>query len=442
MQNEKVQSEKCKLVEPRHESFCLTALVTRPDDGSGRFGCASHGEPGPRPAAGVLLGDLATAETHVDQLLEKPKHDKDVLELDRAMVLLTSGRPKEAEQIMRTVRNHFDEFEQKDMDSGEISPAPDRRQPPGLRGEDYEKILIRAFLALSNLMHDGGDANAYSLQITQKQEQIRERLEEERDKETEGEKKEIPAIPQVALGPYVRRCWRRRGRLDHDDVIRPDARSSRLEPGFRFRAGGGLERAEHSVNAQPGHGVVYASRAAREGADESSGVRHPDVGALLVADQIVARTSSRSCRRWRRSRSRSSSGGRTGSSARRLGRREFGWTVGDAGEHRRVRGVSSTRRRIPRWWPMPSAPAGHQEGDPGYAAERGVRSAEQCRGRHCDDAGGNGVGSDREGGYALLGCCRTRSTCSVSSCTVGTHTLRLQPAEMPRAVRAGRVGGG
>ena len=39
-------------------------------------------------------------------------------------------------------------------------------------GEDYEKILIRSFLALSNLMNGGEDALAYSLQVTDKQQQI------------------------------------------------------------------------------------------------------------------------------------------------------------------------------------------------------------------------------------------------------------------------------
>lgn len=260
--------------------------------GLGVSGCASHGERVHVLRQEFYSGDLATAETHVDQLLEKPKHDKDVLELDRAMVLLTSGRPKEAEQIMRTVRNHFDEFEQKDI--GEISLSlltDDNRR--AYAGEDYEKILIRAFLALSNLMHDGGDANAYSLQITQKQEQIRERLEEERDKQKEGERKEIPAIPQVALGPYVRAMLAEERRLDYDDVIRARTQVCAFEPGFRFGQED-LQRAEHSVNAQPGHGVVYVFGLLGKGPTKVQAYDIPTQAALLVADQIVSATSKQS----------------------------------------------------------------------------------------------------------------------------------------------------
>ena len=39
-------------------------------------------------------------------------------------------------------------------------------------GEDYEKVLIRAMLAISNLMSGGDDATAYSLQTDEKQERI------------------------------------------------------------------------------------------------------------------------------------------------------------------------------------------------------------------------------------------------------------------------------
>ena len=36
-------------------------------------------------------------------------------------------------------------------------------------GEDYEKVLIRAMLSLSNLMVDGTDSLAYAHQVMQKQ---------------------------------------------------------------------------------------------------------------------------------------------------------------------------------------------------------------------------------------------------------------------------------
>ncbi len=50
-------------------------------------------------------------------------------------------------------------------------------------GEDHEQVLIRTFLALSNLMADGGDAHAYALQIGTKQQELAKEIEKKR-KET------------------------------------------------------------------------------------------------------------------------------------------------------------------------------------------------------------------------------------------------------------------
>ena len=45
-------------------------------------------------------------------------------------------------------------------------------------GEDYERVLIRAMLSISNLMSNGGDAGAYALQMVDKQQQIIQAVEE------------------------------------------------------------------------------------------------------------------------------------------------------------------------------------------------------------------------------------------------------------------------
>ena len=72
------------------------------------------------------------------------------------------------------------------------------------RGEDYEKVLVRVFLALSNLMNGGSDAQAYSLQVTDKQQQI---INAGLDKNGENPKL---AYKQVASGPIcAAHCARR-----------------------------------------------------------------------------------------------------------------------------------------------------------------------------------------------------------------------------------------
>ncbi len=255
-------------------------------------GCNSHGERVHVLRQEFYSGDLATAETHIGELLKKPKHDKDVLELDRASILLTTGRPKEAEKILREIRDRFDTFEQKDAGEIALSLVTDDNRR-AYAGEDYEKVLIRAFLALSNLMHDGGDATAYSLQIADKQSQILERLQTERDKDESSDKPALPKIPQVALGPYVRAMLAEESRLDYDDAIRARTLVCSYEPSFKFGRED-LQRAEHSVNAQPGHGVVYVFGLLGKGPIKVQEYDVPTQAALLVADQIVSATSKQS----------------------------------------------------------------------------------------------------------------------------------------------------
>lgn len=255
-------------------------------------GCNSHGERVHVLRQEFYSGELATAETHVGELLKKPKHDKDVLELDRAMILLTTGRPKEAEKIMRGVRDRFDEFEKKDAGEIALSLVTDDNRR-AYAGEDYEKVLVRAFLALSNLMYDGGDAEAYSLQITDKQSQILARLESDREKEDSPEKPAVPKIPQVALGPYVRAMLAEERSLDYDDVIRARTQVCSFEPGFRYGRED-LQRAEHSASCKPGNGVVYVFGLVGKGPIKVQEYDIPTQAALLVADQIVSATSKQS----------------------------------------------------------------------------------------------------------------------------------------------------
>ncbi len=156
--------------------FCLSAflIVTA-------GGCASHYDRVWIVREEYHAGRLDVAREAVDKQLKRHKREADVFLLDKAMIELASGRPKEAEKILRGVRDRFDNFEQKEI--GEFTAAmltDDNAQ--AYAGEDYEKVLIRAMLALSNLMSDGNDANAYALQIVDKQQQIIQKVTEKQKK--------------------------------------------------------------------------------------------------------------------------------------------------------------------------------------------------------------------------------------------------------------------
>ena len=119
-------------------------------------------------------GNLVAAEKFVDKELPKKRRAKeaDVLKLERAMIELSSGNPAS------TPNGRCARFATASISSNRKTSQKEPRwyltddTHRAYAGEDYEKVLIRAFLALSNLMHDGGDADAYALQVNDKQRQI------------------------------------------------------------------------------------------------------------------------------------------------------------------------------------------------------------------------------------------------------------------------------
>ena len=119
---------------------CLAMLVLAE-------GCASHADRVAAAQMSFFKGDLVSARAEVDVLLKKPKRDADALLLDQAMIELVSGKPKEAERILRTVRDRFDFLEQKDAAEAAKSMLTDDTRL-AYAGEDHEKVLIRAFCAV------------------------------------------------------------------------------------------------------------------------------------------------------------------------------------------------------------------------------------------------------------------------------------------------------
>ena len=69
-------------------------------------------------------------------------------------------------------------------------------------------------------MADGGDANAYALQITEKQQDIADRL--AKSKNVDAALRE-EAYKQVALGPYIRAMIAEESPLTLDDAVPPRA---------------------------------------------------------------------------------------------------------------------------------------------------------------------------------------------------------------------------
>jgi len=250
-------------------------------------GCATHLDRLQPVRDSFFAGNIDQARTIVGEQERKRRGDKDVLKLDQAMIELASGRPRDAEKLLREVRDHFDHLEQKSLAEGAASMATDDTVR-SYAGEDYERVLIRVMLALSNLMGDGGDATAYALQITDKQQEIAQRLEaKDMDAQLRAQ-----AYKQVALGPYIRAMIAEESPLTLDDAVRARVQVANFAPDFRDGKSD-LQRAEHEVPIPPGHGVLYVFALVGRGPVKEEVHEIATQAALLVADRIVSANANR-----------------------------------------------------------------------------------------------------------------------------------------------------
>lgn len=249
--------------------FILPALV----------GCATHADQLVKVRSFYQAGDLAAAEHLLNEDLAKAKDDIDVLKLEKAMVDLAAGKPKEAEQTLREVRDRFDELDKPTAGETAWSMFSDDNRR-SYTGEDYEKVLIRSMLALSNLMTGGGDAVAYAHQINAKQQEI---VAAAADKDGQNPKL---SYKQVALGPYIHGMLREETHVDYADAARAYRQVVYFEPEFRTGRWD-LERAQNGHHSQRGHGALYVFALVGRGPYKVETMEVPSTAALLIADIVL-----------------------------------------------------------------------------------------------------------------------------------------------------------
>lgn len=245
-------------------------------------GCASYSDRVAQIRSAYYSGGLESADTLTETALKAGRTDADVLRLEQAMIHLAAGRPQDAEQTLRQVRDKFDELERAEL-AGQAKAALSYLKDDQTRtyaGEDYEKILIRTFLSLSNLMHDGGDAEAYSLQVIDKQNQI---IQAGVDKKGENPKANYQ---RVALAPYLRGVLREATHLDYDDAERSFATVCSWQPQFAA-AQADVQRAAHGAHSSPGNGVLYVFTLVGRGPYKQVVDEVPSTVSLLIAGEIL-----------------------------------------------------------------------------------------------------------------------------------------------------------
>lgn len=243
-------------------------------------GCTSHAQRLKLARGEFYQGRFDLASEHLNEAAEKRPAEADVLALDLAMIELLSGNAQRSERLLRRVRDRFDHLEQRDLRESMLTWIADDTHR-AYDGEDYEKVLIRVFLAISNLMHDGGDVTAYSFQINETQQRIIDAALEEDGTNPKAD------YNQVAIGPYLYGVIREATHRHYDDAERAYTKVVEWAPDFP--AGPlDLERARHGVHASPGNGVLYVIALVGRGPYKEEVAQHPTTEAMLVADRILS----------------------------------------------------------------------------------------------------------------------------------------------------------
>ncbi|MCI0651734.1 MAG: hypothetical protein L0Z55_07610 [Planctomycetes bacterium] len=154
-------------------------------------GCASHDQRIRLFREHYGAGRIAEAEAEIDNLLrsesgvpveeiratrglseeiDPDKGDTSLYLLEKAMVRLARGDGDAAVRILRACRDAIDE--RRKLSAGDfVSLVGDDTMRP-FRAADYEQIMVRVMLAISDLVLEGKDSFPYALQIGEKQEEI------------------------------------------------------------------------------------------------------------------------------------------------------------------------------------------------------------------------------------------------------------------------------
>lgn len=244
-------------------------------------GCSTHAHRLASIRNDYYSGHVEKASKTIDELIVKEKQEADALKLDRAIVELTSGNPEKAEQTLREVRDRLDYLEQKDAREQILAMVKDD-QSISWSGDDYEKVLIRTFLAITNLMNGGEDATAYALQVDEKQNEIIARI--ERDRREENSQLDFK---RVALGPYIHAAMLEERHTDYDDIERSRLKVVSWETEFRDGKLD-LERARHGRHSDSGNGVLYLFCMVGRGPTKVEAAEVPTQVAMLIVDRILS----------------------------------------------------------------------------------------------------------------------------------------------------------
>lgn len=208
--------------------------------------CASDPMRGPREA--YLAGRYQEAEQQLDKL--RSGSDRHRFALEQAVVTQALQRPKRAVELLRGARDRMDDLEEGSTLADIAQVLSDDRSRVWA-GSDYERVMVRALLGCFDLMQGGHDAQAYGLQVLEKQEQLIRSFEL-----GEGQENPKQNYKLVAFGNYLRAILNEGETRGRNQALREYRKVLEMEPGCSI-AQAGVERMETGRFAEEGLGVIH-----------------------------------------------------------------------------------------------------------------------------------------------------------------------------------------
>ncbi len=236
------------------------------------------------------FGDLSKTKDDVERRQKRaPQKEQAVLALNAASLALSSGEIDDAKSNLLAVRDEFDELETQRAKLGaeNVLSLWIDDNTKSYEGEDYEKIMIRATLAIADLLDGGKDARAFAYQIAAKQDEI-VRGGETDDPQNSGKKYNPKKnYPRVPLGPYIEGLLWEESYANQSEAARCYEKVVKWRPDFK-QGKADLLRAQKSVHSQPGFGRVYVFAFVGRGPRKEQVYEPVSQVSLLIADQIFS----------------------------------------------------------------------------------------------------------------------------------------------------------
>ncbi len=210
-------------------------------------GCAS--DPLVRIRADFDAGRYGVCEKELEEARRENPGDAHLYALDQGIVHLALEKPKETLKDLRFARDKLDELSGRGFFESFKALFLDDRQLD-YEGADYEKVLVRAVLALADLASRTGDAASYALQVLAEQMRI---IDSYKLPDGTMPKK---AYKLVAFGSYIRAIMAEEDPLEQDLALREYERVLQIEPSFAYGKED-VERVRRGRLPPKGYGVVH-----------------------------------------------------------------------------------------------------------------------------------------------------------------------------------------